>query len=209
VNTGNAFVRGIEAEVRKKLDFFEFAPWLSHVTLFGNGSLIKSKVEAAKLTNDLVSSTNEHTLTGQPNYIINGGVTISLFKNSFEATMSVNRTGDYINELGTSDLIPLNNGNAVPLVPHFRVKARNMADLVLTQNFLHNKGKIKINVSNLFNKPYILYQDLDGNGKFDEPVVIKKYPGARTFLNYVSGVDNTASSIRPQRTWSLSVSYTF
>lgn len=209
LNTGVATVRGIEGEIRKKLDFIPFAKWLENVTVFGNGSLIRSKVSATQLNSFLLASFSEHPLTGQPDYIINTGITIAAFKNTFEVTGSYNRTADYVTELGTSDLdIELPGGTFVPRVPHYRVKARDMVDVVVSQSFMRNKGKIKINVSNLLNSRFLIYQDLNGNKKFDAPVIIRNDRSGRQ-ANYESGVDNAASSITPQRSFSFAISYTF
>jgi hypothetical protein len=156
------------------------------------------------------SSFSEHQLTGQPNYIINGGITVNLFKGNFEATGSFNRTGDYNNTLGSSDLdVHLANGNNIPLAPHYRVMARNMVDLVFSQFFMHKKGQVKFKVTNLLKADYIIYQDLQGNKKFDKPVV-ETIPGIwEKELNYKSGLDNTPSWIKGQRTYALSIAYTF
>lgn len=209
VNTGKATVKGMEGEIRKKLNFLHFAPWLANVMVFGNGALITSKVEGKQINSVLLSSFSEHSLSGQPHYIINTGISISAFQNTFEFTVSYNRTGDYVNELGTSDLsIVLPNGVHVPMVPHYRVKARDLVDIVVTKSFIRNKLKLKFNVSNLLNARYILYQDLNGNNKFDAPVTIKGGNVGRT-QNYLAGVDNTASSISPQKSLSLSISYVF
>ena len=209
VNTGQAYVKGLEAEIRRKVDFISFAPWLKHVTVFGNGSIIRSRVSGKKINSAVISSFSEHTLTGQPNYIINGGLSLLAMKETFELTTSYNRTGDFIYELGSSDLdVHLVNGILIPKRPHYREKARNMLDLVISKSFLRSKLKIKFNISNILKEDIIVYQDLNGNGKFDEPVVIKKDNSGRT-ANYLSGVDNTSSFITGQRSFSFSISYTF
>lgn len=205
VNAGDATVKGIEFEIRKKIDFVPFAKWLSHVSFSGNGTLLHSKVKRKEINNEYFTYLGEHTLTGQANYIINAGISVDLFKNTFESTISFNRTGDYNNELGSSDFIRrMANGNLVAVVPPYRVKARNMVDFVMSQSLIKDKFKIKFNISNLLNKPYILYQDINGNGKFDTPIIIDKLNGA-----ILGGIDNTASSIVPQRTYSLAFTYTF
>ncbi len=206
LNTGDAWVRGLEAEARKKIDFIKALPWLSHLTLFGNGAMLRSKVAGLQLDNILLSSFAEHTLTGQPRYIVNGGVSIALFKESFEATISLNRTGDYINELGSNDLdVTLANGIKIPTRPHFIVKARNMVDMVVSQAILKNRGKFKFNIINLLKQRYILYQDLNGNGKF-EPGKIVFQPG---IVSLQGNGDNAVSNITPQRAYSISFTYTF
>jgi hypothetical protein len=216
-NTGKAYVRGIEAEIRKKLDFLPFAPWLSHVSLFGNGSLIKSKVSGKEINSFVLSSFAEHPLSGQAKYIVNAGVSVALFKDNFETTLSYNRTGDYLNELGTSDQdVHLANGHNVPINPHFWVKGRNLVDLVSGVNFYKRKGSVKFKISNLLKQPYKVYQDLNGNNKFDDPASINTGlvpPGNTTNYevtnNYRSGTDNVTSNILAQRTYSLSIAYTF
>ena len=211
LNTGNAYVKGIEAEVRKKIDFIKFAPWLSHLTLFGNGAVLRSKVASKAVNTALLRTFNEHALTGQPKYILNAGLSILLMKETLEATVSFNKTGDQIYELGTGDLdVRLANGKKIPRRPHTYLQARNMMDVVLSKSVLNNKGKFKFNISNLLNQRYILYQDLNGNEKFDTPVTVKANGTQldRT-NNYESGIDNTPLNVAAQRTYSLSFTYTF
>jgi TonB dependent receptor/CarboxypepD_reg-like domain/TonB-dependent Receptor Plug Domain len=207
LNIGTASVRGVEGEFRKKIDFVNAAKWLEHLTLFANGSLIESIVPATEVDAIFSPFVDEHRLSGQPKYIVNAGASLALFKNSFEATFSFNRTGDYIFELGLPNTQKLINGNTSKLIPDFVLRARDIGDLVLSQNFAKNKGKLKLNISNLFLSRAILYQDLNGNGRFDDPVVVvKTNPLAG---QYVSGTDATSYSINPQRTYSFSIAYTF
>ena len=209
INTGNAYVKGLEIEVRKKLDFFKFAPWLSHVSLSGNGTLLRSKVKRIQfLPNEIPEFFSEHPLTGQANYIINSGINLSLFKNTFDASISYNKTGDYVNSLGSSDLdLTAENGVKFPRNPHFMLKSRELVDLVISQAVLKRKGQLRFKASNLLNKPYVIYQDLNANGKFDMPVTVTAVNNP--FGNYSAGTDNTVTYIKPQRTFSLSFAYTF
>ena len=210
INTGDAYVRGVEAEFRKKLNFIPFAPWLSHVTLFGNGTYLKSKVSYIDLLDEEFDFFNEHTLSGQPNYIINTGINLSLFNNTFDCSLSFNKTGDYINSLGSADLdFTAANGVKSPLNPHFRLKSRDMLDLVASQSILKKKGQLRFKISNLLNNPFIIYQDLNANGKFDSPVTINPDKSLEKETNYLSGIDNTATYIKPQLTYSFSFAYTF
>lgn len=208
VNAGDATVKGIELEIRKKIDFLPFAKWLSHVSFFGNGTLLKSKVDRKEINNRYFTYLGEHTLTGQANYIINAGLSINLLKNTFEATFSFNKTGDYINELGSSDFNRhLANGALGVEIPHYTVKARNLVDVVITQALWKDKCRIKFNISNLLNQPFILYQDINNNGKFDAPITVESEK--IVLNNYLSGIDATPSIVQPQRTYSLAVTYTF
>lgn len=206
LNVGDAYVRGLEAEFRKKLDFFGFAPWLANVTIFGNGALLKSKVSTKPINSLLYDSILEHKLTGQPDYIINAGINVMAFKKTFDLTLSYNRTGDNITELGRFESITTTNGKRVPNIPHYWMKARDALDLVISQSFIKGRLRIKCNISNILNTRTIIYQDLDGDGKFGTPVIIKKtFPG----LGYISGTDATPSDIKPQRNFSFAVTYTF
>ena len=91
------------------------------------------------------------------------------------------------------------------------LKARDMVDLVASQFVLKRKGQIRLKVSNLLNKPFILYQDLNANGKLDKPYVTVKnsFNNGTGQGNYVSGIDNTVAYTQPQRTFSFSFAYTF
>ncbi len=212
VNSGNTTVRGIEVEIRKKIDFVSFAPWLANVTLFGNGSLMDSKVKEGATTSGSVRYlVPEHSLTGQPDYIINFGASVAAFKNSFEATLSYNRSGDYVNQLGSTNLDPQIDpiaGKRILSIPNFIVRARDIVDLGVKQVFLKRKAQIKFNVSNLFGKPLLIYQDFNGNNKYDSPAyVIDRSQAGQGFV--ISGIDNNSSLTNGQRTYFLSFTYTF
>lgn len=213
INSGDANIKGIEAEFRKKLNFIAFAPWLKNVTFFGNGSLLNSKVEGRIIYNNYFNFSPEHRLTGQPKYIVNGGLSISAFKNSFEATLSYNRTGDYIDRLGGSELSRDNVFSApVLLVPNYILQARDILDVSLRQAVIKGKGQIKINISNLLAKPLVIYQDNNGNNKLDNPVKVNLLVNQSTFLDQatiLSGIDNIAYFIQGQRSFSITFSYTF
>ncbi len=208
INSGEATVNGVEFEMRKKMNFIPFAPWMQHVTLFSNGSLLKSQVEDRIIYNPFFDFSPSHRLTGQPNYIINGGVSISAFNNSFEATFTYNRSGDYINQLGSSDFVANPVGKPLLLVPHFWVQARDIIDIGVRQSFLKNKAQIKLNISNILSKPLIIYQDFDGDNKLGTPFKIDSRYGAGEGM-VLSGVDNVSSLTIGQRTFFLSFSYTF
>ncbi len=207
LNTGDAYVKGLEAEVRKKIDFIPFAPWLKNVTLFANGSLLESKVNSIDINTVEFQTVAEHTLTGQPDYIINAGISISAFKNTFETTLNYNRTGDYIYQLGSAAKVEKQSYLPTPVA---RLLARDLLDLVITQSLFKNKCKIKLSASNLLNKPYIIYQDTNGNKKFDAPIKVKPFSVISEIdAAYESGIDALYLSVQPQRTYSFSISYTF
>jgi hypothetical protein len=208
LNTGSAYVKGLEIEARKKLDFISVVPWLENVSLFGNASLIDSKVKAGSVNSLSVSRVTEHTLSGQPDYLVNAGISILAFRKSFELTLSYNNSSDYIIQLGTFDEATLTNGNKTPTSPDYRIKGRPLLDLVLTQSFLNDRARIKFNISNILKEPFIIYQDLNGNKKFDQTVTVDK-TGMSGNHTITGGIDNTPSSVLGQRNYSLTFSYTF
>ncbi|WP_462252281.1 TonB-dependent receptor domain-containing protein [Ferruginibacter sp.] len=210
INVSKVYVRGVEAEIRKKMDFLPFAEWLKNITLFGNGTLLKSKVPTQLTTDPYVPNiTVEHTLIGQAKYIINAGITISAFKNSFEATITYNKTGDHIYQLNDIAENPsLGPANLIPF-PIF-INPRDMMDISLSQNLFKDKCKLKLNITNLLKSRYIAYQDINSNAKFDEPLKIDtKAMDISIPSAYISGIDNTTSDIKPQRTYSFSITYNF
>lgn len=221
INTGRAFVQGVEMELRKKIDFIKAVPWLKNISLFGNATLLKSKVYDQAIQSSIVKRIYEHTLTGQPKYIINAGFTIAALKNTLEFTLSFNKSGDYLGELGSFDRFPPqyilpSRDFTRASIPYYYVKARNLMDLVFSKSFYKNKAKIKLNITNLLSEPFVLYQDLNNNGRFDESLIILRGPNKiGNNLNvpnagiYKSGTDNTATEINGQRTYSFTFSYTF
>jgi hypothetical protein len=224
VNTGKAFVRGIELEVRKKLDFIGILPWLKNVSLSANSTILESKVFGRTLPSTIAPVVIEHRLTGQPNLIINAGVNISALKNTLELSFTFNRSSDYIGELGSFDPLPIVGNVNFPgvnyvrqqRVPNFYVRRRNMLDIVISKSFMRNKAKVKLNIGNVFREPFILYQDLNRNNRFDKPLTVLGGPYFKNGTQdiptpglYVSGVDNTATRLTGQRLYEFTVSYTF
>jgi CarboxypepD_reg-like domain/TonB dependent receptor/TonB-dependent Receptor Plug Domain len=211
INSGIATVKGLEAEFRKKLNFISFAPFMKHVTLFGNGALLKSFVENKTLYYLDYNFSPEHRLTGQPKYIINAGINIEAFKNTFEATLTYNRTGDYIDQLGSSDFFAGFNPYNKPLlyIPNFILKARDVIDISIRQKLLKGKGLIKFNIANLLSEPLIIYQDFNGNDKYDKVPFKTNINRSSQLGTFDGAIDNIASYTNGQRNFSLAFSYTF
>jgi TonB-dependent receptor len=208
INSGNANIQGLEAEVRKKIDFIKAMPWLRHITLFGNGTLVKSLVKESAVENFFIDFFPEHRLTGQSNYTINMGISLAAFKNNFEATLSYNRNGDFITQLGSSQFErnpP--DGKWRLVIPHYILQARDLIDLVIRQSFLNKKAQIKFNISNLLAKPTLIYEDFNGNNKQDIPFRIDRTTVGAGFV--IDGTDNISSLTNGQRTFSISFTYTF
>ncbi|MFZ4262780.1 TonB-dependent receptor domain-containing protein [Sphingobacterium sp. HJSM2_6] len=145
---------GMEVEVRKSLGFIADKPWLQHITLFGNGTWIKSNVEVQQvpmpgenLENTRLAS-QDRPLYGQAPWIINGGITYQ--DAVFGLTSSYNRSGQRTNTINLDDaFVEYEHG-------------RNILDIQLSARVLKRKAEIKCNVGNLLDEYIIFYRNTDG-----------------------------------------------
>ncbi|WP_462252277.1 TonB-dependent receptor domain-containing protein [Ferruginibacter sp.] len=204
-NTPPAVVKGIEGSLNLKLNFLNIS-WLSGAAIFANGNIISSKADAGPVRSFTTPYVKEHTLSGTPKYSVNTGVTIQ--SNRFpQLSVIYSKTGDYINALGSGKDVQLTNGNIVLAIPDYRVKGSEHLDVQVAQKLFKSKFEIIVGANNLLNNPFIIYQDLNGNKKFDSPLVVETINGAAR--NYKSGVDNTIALIKSQRTYFCTISWLF
>jgi hypothetical protein len=203
-NTPPAEIYGLQASFRINFNFL--ATWLSPVSLFANGNWLQSTVKAGPVKSGLTPHVAEHSLSGSPMYTVNGGFTIQHDK--FPGlTVLYSRTGDYIFAVGSGAVYTLESGGTVLAVPDYRVKGRDQLDIQLSQKLFKARLQLIAGVHNLFNDPYIEYQDLNGNKKMDAPLTIHKGNGTAGF--YESGIDNTVLKITQQQTYYITISYLF
>jgi hypothetical protein len=215
-STGNIFsmpfnmplstVQGMQANFRLGLNSFTDAHWLSNISLFGAGTIQKSKVDAGPLRSFSIPAIETHTLSGTPNYFFNAGIVMQ-HPRLPELSVVYNQTGDYISKVGSGAIVLPANGNSVTAVPHYYVKGRGQLDVQLAQKLFRNKLQIIAGVTNLINDPFIEYQDLNGNKKFDAPLIITSVIGTNGF--YKSGTDNAVINIKMQQSFYVRLSYLF
>lgn len=147
-NAKNATAYGVEAELRKKLDFNDA---FKNFTFQANGSLIKSQVKDAALAIN-------RTLQGQSPYMINLGLLYDLEKHGFTATLLYNRIGERIYLVGD---ISAGSGS-----PDILEAPRNLIDFQLSKKVLQKKGEFRFNVADLLNATQYFYQNIEGNVTF-------------------------------------------
>lgn len=151
---------GLEMEVRKSLGFIADKPWLHNITLFGNGTLLKSKVEVQDVplpTENLETKRYpqmDRPLYGQAPWVINGGIAYQ--DDIFGFTASYNKSGHRSNTI-----------NIEPGLVEYE-KGRNLLDVQVSTRILKRKAEVKLDVSNLLDEYILFYQNInaytDGNG---------------------------------------------
>lgn len=167
LNADKATGYGAEIELRKKLDFL---PAFKNFTAYGNLSYIVSRVKDAKANID-------RPLQGQSPYVANIGLQYDVEKQGLSTTLLFNQIGRRILYVGNEQ------------VPAIWEAPRPLVDLQIAKKVLKEKGEVKLNVSDLLNKPANFYHDLDES------------------KNYKTGTDALAISRKYGTTISISFSY--
>lgn len=145
---------GIEAEVRRKLDFMEgITSWKCwpKFTVYGNIALIKSTVDKS---NDLRAS-EDRPMQGQSPYIINGGLMFNDALSGFGFNVVYNRIGRRIFQVGYQGY------KSIYEAP------RDLLDIQISKS-LFKAGELKFSVSDVLNNDAVFYQDQNDSGKFEK-----------------------------------------
>lgn len=146
-NPDQATSYGVEAEIRKKLDF---VPALKNFTFQANAAYISSKVKS-----DAQNIKIDRPMQGQSPYLINLGLNYDLPKQGFNATVLFNQIGERIYLVGD---ISAGAGS-----PDIYEAPRPVLDFQMAKKLLKNKGEIRVNVSDILNRTQYFYQNLDGS----------------------------------------------
>ena len=204
-NTPPAEVKGIAADMRIKINA-ESSKWLSGITVFANGNISSSSVKAGPLRSSDISTVSQHELSGSPAYSVNAGVLMQ-YERFPQITVMYNRTGDYLSAIGSGRQVTVANGNIVSAVPDYRVAGREQLDVQVGQQFFRKRMQLVAGVTNLTRSKYIIYQDLNGNKKFDEALKIKAIGNQGGYIT--GGTDNTVSGIIIPVTYYVTLSCLF
>ncbi|HWJ92094.1 MAG TPA: carboxypeptidase regulatory-like domain-containing protein [Flavisolibacter sp.] len=144
INADLARSVGAELEFRKKLDF---SAGLKNFTVQGNLSYIYNRVkkENAQLN---------RPMQGQSPYLINAGIQYDLEKLGLSTTLLFNEIGRRILYVGNQD------------VPSIWEAPRPLSDLTIAKKIMHNRGELKVTLTDFLNRRAYFYHDLDDNGKY-------------------------------------------
>jgi hypothetical protein len=165
INADNATGYGVEFEMRKRLDFIE---GMKNFLFQTNLSYIYNRVtrENAHL---------DRPMQGQSPYVLNAALQYDIEKIGLFTTLMYNQVGDRIFYVG---------GNDVP--PVFE-HTRPLLDFQVSKKIISNRGEIKLDVADIFNKASDYYYDINKDNKYDkgtDALTIKKKYGTNVSLTF-------------------------
>jgi hypothetical protein len=180
-NAKDANTYGLELEVRKNLRFLGGnSDILSNFSIFANFTYIFSQVKFDdELLGKVVSA--DRPVQGQSPYLINGGLQYSSKGSGWNATLLYNRVGNRLALVGYQSLG----------FPDIYENPRDVLDIQVSKKVLGKRGEVKLTLSDLFNQPYLYYENVDG-------------PRA-----YKNGTDRTFSSFKYGSTLTVGFTYDF
>ncbi|MFN8229647.1 MAG: carboxypeptidase-like regulatory domain-containing protein [Bacteroidia bacterium] len=162
---------------------------LNNVSLFTNVAIIKSKVNIGD--NIIGNETNFRPLQGQSPFIINSGLQYLNDKNGWGASISYNVIGKRIYIVGSVD------------EPTYWENSRHVIDFQLLKTFKNN-FEIKFNLKDAIAQDFILYQDINKNGKLDKNSIKQN-----DLKNHDYNSDNVMIRTKLAPTISVALSYKF
>lgn len=159
VNTGKAYVYGMEAEIRKSFDFIP-GKFFRNVAAIFNGSWFKSNVDVPSLPAFVgYNGPRSRRMQGQSPYLINASLSYEDAALGTKIALTYNRAGDYIYAVGA------NKGERADA--DLMMHARDQLDITWRQR-INKMFSINAGVQNVFNAPVLLYQDWKNNYRYDQ-----------------------------------------
>jgi hypothetical protein len=183
-NESRATNLGVEVELRKNLGSLNPGmKWLRDLTFYGNFALIRS---AVSFTNSSSSVANR-PLQGQSPYVVNA----SLFyeHKGWQINTSFNKIGQRIAYIGVAQAIQ-------PFGADIYEFGRSIWDIQFGKE-LGKDGKlgtVKITLGDLLAQKTVFFQDLNGNGRYDEKAwTDADRNGDNTLFSFTNGRQATIS----------------
>jgi TonB-dependent receptor len=171
VNPQDANSYGAELEFRKKLTFSRI---LKNFTTHGNISYIYNKIPVFN-----------RPMQGQSPYVLNLGLQYDVEKMGLTTTILFNQIGRRVYYVGNQTAG--GTGNPDDAYPPVWEAPRALLDLQIAKKVLSKKGELKLNISDIFNRPAFFYHDVNKNGKYDagnNELAIKRTYGSNVSISF-------------------------
>jgi outer membrane receptor protein involved in Fe transport len=165
LNAKQATSYGVETEFRKKLDIVD---GLKNFTVQGNLSYIYNRVKDEAKTLD-------RPMQGQSPYVINLGLQYDVEKIGLNTTLLFNQIGRRILLVGNEQ------------VPAIWENSRPLLDFQVAKKLMKNKGEIRLNIQDIFNKRAFFYHDINQDNKFGkttDAIAINRLYGTNVSLTF-------------------------
>jgi outer membrane receptor protein involved in Fe transport len=153
VNAPEAYSYGAEIEIKKSLASLSVSKFLRNTSINVNASFIKSEVD---LGEGVTFQSRKRALQGQSPYVINGNLFYNDIEKGFSLNVGYNVFGNRIFAVGSV------------VLPSWWELPRNVVDLQIAKTI--KKMEIKVNVSNLLNAKYRIYQDDNADQKIESNI---------------------------------------
>ncbi|TXH23734.1 MAG: TonB-dependent receptor [Cyclobacteriaceae bacterium] len=151
-NAPTAYSVGVELEVKKSLAFLSVAKIIRNTTVNLNASVIKSEVDLGQGG----FQKQKRPMQGQSPYVINAGIYYSDQQTGLSVNVGYNIFGSRIAAVGSV------------VLPTWYELPRNVMDVQVSKTI--KQMEIKLNVSNLLNAKYRVYQDDNYDDKMDTSI---------------------------------------
>lgn len=151
-NAPTAYSYGVEVEIKKSLAFLSVAKIIRNMTVNLNASVIKSEVDLGQGG----FQAQKRPMQGQSPYVINTGIYYSDPESGLSVNVGYNVFGSRIAAVGSI------------VLPTWYELPRNVMDVQVAKTI--GKMEIKLNVSNLLNAKYRIYQDDNYDDKMDTSI---------------------------------------
>jgi outer membrane receptor protein involved in Fe transport len=152
VNAPKAFSYGAEIEIKKSLASVSVSKFFRNTSVNVNASFIKSQVDLG----DVTFQRQKRSLQGQSPYVINGNLFYNDVEKGFSVNLGYNVFGKRIFAVGSV------------VLPTWWELPRNVLDLQIAKSI--GQMEVKLNVSNLLNAKYRIFQDDNDDEKIESNI---------------------------------------
>lgn len=160
-NAERAYSYGVELEIRKSLASLGVSRILRNTSVNLNASWIESEVNVGTQQGNLQE---KRPLQGQSPYIVNAGVYYQDEESGFSANVAYNVFGPRIFSVGDVNF------------PTWWELPRQSLDVQLAKKWMANRFETRLNVQNVLNAAYRIYQDNNQDNKIEDmEALIRRY----------------------------------